>query len=258
MTDLLRLVPDGETVKSMSTENLAWAVLQVLQERALRDRGLRRNGLQPPTFIGSQFQQFDYGPGYKPDDETKLALSEAFAFLVNEGLIVPTAEASGYGNGLIVLSRKGVGLDAADKFQSYIEKGRFPPELLHPEVRRLSWGDFVKDDDASRNKAVRDSFIELEVLVRTTAGLAETLRGADLMQAAFNHRNGPLRDADAQPGEQVARANLFAGAMGAYRNPVSHRRVALSAKEAYRQLVLASSLFEIVQERAAAGHTPPA
>jgi uncharacterized protein (TIGR02391 family) len=50
------------------------------------------------------------------------------------------------------------------------------------------------------------------------------------MREAFRpHENGKtggaLADAEAEGGEQAATANLFAGAMGAYQNPASHRTV---------------------------------
>jgi len=70
----------------------------------------------------------------------------------------------------------------------------------------------------------------LEVAVREAAGLDNSMLGVRLMRAAFQpHRDGKpggwLADAGAEPGEQEATAALFAGAMGAYKNPASHRTV---------------------------------
>jgi uncharacterized protein (TIGR02391 family) len=50
------------------------------------------------------------------------------------------------------------------------------------------------------------------------------------MRAAFQpHKDGkaggPLADTEAEAGEQEAASALFAGAMGAYKNPSSHRTV---------------------------------
>jgi uncharacterized protein (TIGR02391 family) len=70
----------------------------------------------------------------------------------------------------------------------------------------------------------------VEVAVRDASGLDNSLVGVPLMRAAFQpHKTGksggPLADAGAEGGEQEAASALFAGAMGAYKNPASHRTV---------------------------------
>ena len=45
--------------------------------------------------------------------------------------------------------------------------------------------------------------------------------GVKRMRAAFAPGTGPLTDKDADEGEQVARMELFAGAIGPYKNPHS-------------------------------------
>ncbi|WP_274564960.1 TIGR02391 family protein [Streptomyces spiramyceticus] len=69
----------------------------------------------------------------------------------------------------------------------------------------------------------------VEVAVRDASGL-DSMVGVSLMRKAFQpHQNGkaggPLADAGAEGGEQEATSALFAGAMGAYKNPASHRTV---------------------------------
>lgn len=51
---------------------------------------------------------------------------------------------------------------------------------------------------------------------------------SSLLRAAFNPSGGPLTDATAEAGEKQARSALFAGAIGSYKNPHSHRDVDLS------------------------------
>lgn len=70
----------------------------------------------------------------------------------------------------------------------------------------------------------------VEVAVRDASALDNSLVGVKLMRAAFQpHQNGkadgPLADAGAEGGEQEAASVPFAGAMGAYKNPSSHRTV---------------------------------
>lgn len=64
----------------------------------------------------------------------------------------------------------------------------------------------------------------VEVEVRTLSGLTDSLVGVKLMQAAFN-ADGPLTDQAAEGGEREAMMKLFAGAIGAFKNPASHRTV---------------------------------
>jgi hypothetical protein len=72
--------------------------------------------------------------------------------------------------------------------------------------------------EASRSDvAVRDA----------TPGLNPALLGVKLIREAFKPRSGPLTDPAADGGEQVARTELFAGAIGCYKNPHSHRDVDL-------------------------------
>lgn len=64
----------------------------------------------------------------------------------------------------------------------------------------------------------------VEVRVREISGLPDGLVGVKLMQEAFKE-GGPLADQSAEAGERVAAMQLFAGAMGAFKNPASHRMV---------------------------------
>jgi uncharacterized protein (TIGR02391 family) len=65
----------------------------------------------------------------------------------------------------------------------------------------------------------------VEVAVRDASGLPGSIIGVDLMRQAFKVSDGALADAGAHRGEQVAMMELFAGAIGAFKNPTSHRNV---------------------------------
>jgi uncharacterized protein (TIGR02391 family) len=92
----------------------------------------------------------------------------------------------------------------------------------------------------------------VEVEVRRVANLPNDLVGTKLMCKAFTPQDGVLRDPDAEGGEQQALADLFAGAIGAYKNPASHRTVRFEdAIEAAEVVQLADLLLRIVERSAA-------
>lgn len=66
---------------------------------------------------------------------------------------------------------------------------------------------------------------EVEVRVRELAELPNELTEVPLMRQAFNPNGGPLTDATHEGGERQARSDLFAGAIGSFKNPTSHRTV---------------------------------
>lgn len=89
---------------------------------------------------------------------------------------------------------------------------------------------------------------EVEVAVRDAAGLDNSVLGVKLMRTAFKPEGGPLTDTAAEGGEKSATMDLFAGAIGAFKNPASHRTVQFDdAVEAAEIIQLADLLLKIVR-----------
>jgi uncharacterized protein (TIGR02391 family) len=90
----------------------------------------------------------------------------------------------------------------------------------------------------------------VEVAVREASGLPNDLVGVKLMRRAFDPKDGPLTDMEAEEGEKEARSALFTGAIGSYKNPHSHRNVQLTdPAEAVELIMLANHLLRIAEAR---------
>ena len=85
----------------------------------------------------------------------------------------------------------------------------------------------------------------VEVRVRNLAGASDSDIGVKLMREAFK-QGGPLADALADGGEQVATMELFAGAIGTFNNPTSHRPVTADPAEAAEVVLLADLLMRLL------------
>ena len=95
--------------------------------------------------------------------------------------------------------------------------------------------------------AVFQAFREVEIAVREAAGYVSTDHGVPMMRKAFKPQGGPLTDQNnPDEGEREALAALFAGAIGSYKNPYSHRHEHIQADEAVEMIMLANHLLRIV------------
>jgi len=177
-------------------------------------------------------------------DEVKLRLAEGWAWLKTEGLIVPHPDDT-YGMWSFI-TRKGRALRTRVHIAAYQRAAAFPTRMLHPVIAAKSEPPFMRGEYPT---AVFQAFKEVEVAVRTAGGFPQKDHGTELMRAAFHETTGPLTDLHSPLPERQSLAHLFAGAIGSYKNPHSHRNVDIEAKEAIEMVMLASHLMSIVDGR---------
>jgi uncharacterized protein (TIGR02391 family) len=114
-------------------------------------------------------------------------------------------------------------------------------------IAQKVWTLFIRGE---YDTAVFQAFKEVEVAVRGAGDHTPTDLGTDLMRKAFHPNGGPLTDKSVPTAERQALSDLFAGAIGSYKNPHSHRHVPITAEEAVEMIMLASHLLCIVDIRA--------
>ena len=139
----------------------------------------------------------------------------------------------------------------ADKpdFDKYRTARLLPRELLHPSIADAVWLSFVRGE---YDVAVFQAMRQVEIATRDAAGADAELQGVKLARRAFNPDNGPLTETDAEAGERQGMMDLFAGALGALKNPHSHRVVSFeSPAEAVSVVLFASQLLRIIDKRRA-------
>ena len=237
MATLRDLLPDPETVASMHPGDLAGYVLELL----LTSR--RGDGLwQRRNFCGGAGDAYvQRGEGAHP--RVMQACAEAWSWLESNGLICrdPQQDYDWY-----VPTKRAREVRDRHAVKVLIASEELPEHFLHPEIVQHARPLFLQ---ARLDTAVFEAFKTLEVEIRSAAHLGNELVGVSLAGRAFHPDDGPLTDTSAEKGEREALRNLMVGALGSYKNPSSHRRVALTAEEAREMLMLASHLLRIVDDR---------
>ena len=240
MATLTSLIPDVDVLVALAPEELAEVVLWLTLERG------KKHHLQA---IASDIHGIPGTTAGYPQDkkaDAELALAEAWNWLSVQGLLIPEPGING-NNGWMLMSRRAQTVLANNSFKSYTASIAFPKTLLHPSIADEIWLDIVRGD---LETAVFKSFRAVEIAVREVGIFSAMDLGTALMRKAFDKTTGPLSDQQQPEAEREALAHLFAGAIGSYKNPHSHRTIAINdAVEAQEMVVLASHLLRIVDSR---------
>lgn len=231
-----KIYPPAEAVLEMEPEELAPLVLKQLSESGQQQLNMHNFSLgNDSDFIAWA------GADHRRRQEVSQRLIVAWRWLERELFIAPQP---GNVDWAFITTRGREVLESQD-FETYKKGHLLPSEGLDPILVRKVKQTFIRGD---YDTAIFQAFKEVEVRVRKKAGLCDSDIGVSLMRTAFNPDNGPLTDKKADKGERVARMELFAGAIGTYKNPSSHREVVfVDPKEVADIIHIANQLLRILK-----------
>jgi uncharacterized protein (TIGR02391 family) len=142
-------------------------------------------------------------------------------------------------------TKKGIQIKE-EQFQRLIGKWTLVPSILfHPIIYKQAFPALSREEF---DTAIFRAFKAVEVQVRKRSGLPAQLVGTKLMRKAFDPTNGPLTNPNVPIAEREATAHFFAGAIGRYKNPHSHRDVETNFNDAFEMMLVASHLLHIIDQ----------
>lgn len=226
--------PDPQTVLEMEPEELAPLVLKHLSQSG--SQKLNMHNFTVGT--DSDFVQWA-GQDHRFREKVLEKMIVAWRWLERELFVAPQP---GNVNWAFITDR-GLQVLESEDFDAYHKANLLPSEGLDPVLVRKVKQAFIRGD---YDTAIFQAFKEVEVRVRKKAKLSDSDIGVPLMRKAFKPEGGILTNEQMDNGEKTARMELFAGAIGSYKNPSSHRDVEIESKEAADIIHIANQLLRIL------------
>lgn len=230
--------PTAEQIRTLPTAELAIVLLKSFRDQPNLNSILR----------GHQQAHAQNG---EPDGDFLLErVADAWAWLVSYGLIGPH-HLNTDGGWCRVTDRGRRVADSGSPAELLAEQ-RLPDDL-HPDLAEARSQFRAGKSEIAVFAAMR----QVEVRLRVMSGAGNDMIGVALARHALHPDTGPLTDQRLEAGERQAIGHLFAGALGAFKNPTSHRVVDFDDPAVAADIILlADLLLRLLDERGPASSSP--
>ena len=144
MSDLATEIPDVDQLLALEPEELAAKLLFVLRRRLARP-DVRYVNLHNTLneVIGNSGNDAPYP--INRADEVKVAISEAWLYLVAQGMIIPAIDRNGV-NGFSILSRRAKSFENEAAFAQQKIARLLPKDILHGRFADRVWSSFIRGE----------------------------------------------------------------------------------------------------------------
>jgi uncharacterized protein (TIGR02391 family) len=166
--------------------------------------------------------------------------AEAFNWLLSQNLVAHGPDQSS--QNAIFITR--LGNQVLEAGLEMIQAAERLDVALHSRLERAKSQFLLGEYELAAFAAMR----EVEIRVRDLSGADSSLIGVKLMRKSFGE-GGKLADLELDSGERTGIMELFAGAIGTFKNPPSHRQVDYDDPTEASEVVLLADLLMRLLDR---------
>ena len=172
---------------------------------------------------------------------TLSAWSEALNWLISKNLVARGSPTNFHADGIFVTR---IGMKVLESGLETIQSTERIDLALHSRLESVKSQFLIGEYEIAAFAAMR----EVEIRVRELSGADSSLLGVKLMRESFRD-GGRLADPNLDPGERVGIMELFAGAIGTFKNPPSHRQIDYADPTEASEVVLLADLLMRLLDR---------
>jgi uncharacterized protein (TIGR02391 family) len=224
MIQSLQKLSDGE-IQSLPMDRLGILVLKHLVET---------NEWSSHNFLNS-------GGNLRLPDSTLRCWSEGLNWLLSKNLVARGKPGNSSPDAIFVTR---LGKKALEVGFESIRAAKRLDVSLHDRLERVTSQFLLGEYELAAFAAMR----EVEIRVRELSGADSSLLGVKLMRRSFGD-GGKLADSELDSGERIGIMELFAGAIGTFKNPPSHRQVDYADPTEASEVVLLADLLMRLLDR---------